>query len=238
MIRMRVSAVLQVRDGFSGKIIEGRSMLCILDGTVVRPVSKPGGYLVLTNLAEGAHRFVIRCMGYQDEQFDLTVSADGITELYIALKPGTHYPFRMNATRLRLGGCGTESDVVWISPPSYVECKLAQTKAEPGCREFRVYCKGSPALLPIPGTYLIEDGDNSEIVVLMSLSEENGTLSQPLRREHGRSRRILPVYQYRPDANGEICTAFPAAGPVVVYPQGKTPRTIELTQPDNRFDLT
>ena len=61
MIRIHVSAVCRVRDGFTGKILEGSRLQCDLDGARCRPTAKPGGYLVLTNLPAGPHRLSLRC---------------------------------------------------------------------------------------------------------------------------------------------------------------------------------
>ena len=200
MIRMQVSAVFQVRDGFAGRIIEGSNLICALDGVPVRPLAKPGGYLILTNLPAGAHRLLIRCAGYQDEYVEFTVEANGFRELYVALKPGRQYLFRQSVIRLRLQlPEELRGEQIWISGPTAVECKVAQTKAEAGSKQFRIYCKGNQAALPIPGTFLIEDGETSEVMVLKSLSEELGTLEEGLRRDHSRSRRILPVQKYRCD---------------------------------------
>lgn len=238
MIRTRVSAVFQVRDGFAGRIIEGSNLICALDGTTVRPTAKPGGYLVLTNLPAGEHQLLIRCVGYQDEYVEFTVEETGFREIYVALKPGRQYLFRQSVIRLRLQlSDDLQGKQVWISAPTVVECKVAQTKAEAGSKQFRVYCKGDQSVLPIPGSFLIEDGENSEIVVLKSLSEELGTVEAPLCRDHGRSRRILPVQRYRCDDDGQIYAAFSMAGTAVVYTGSGAPVSLELSEGENQWDL-
>ena len=236
---MQVSVILQVRDGFTGRILEGSNLVCVLDGVPVRPVAKPGGYLILTNLPVGEHQLLLRAAGYQDEYVEFTAVKDGYRELYVALKPGQQYLFRQSVIRLQLQlpdelrGCQ-----IWISPPSVVECKIAQTKAESGSEQFRIFCKGNHMMLPIPGAFLIEDGEQSEVVVLKSLSEELGTLEEPLCRDHGRSRRLLPVQKYRCDEQGQIYAAFPMAGTAVVYTGSGEPRSLALTEGENRWDLS
>lgn len=238
MIRMRVSAVFQVRDGFAGRIIEGSNLICVLDGTSIRPTAKPGGYLILTNLPVGEHQLLIRCAGYQDEYVEFTVEETGFREIYVALKPGRQYLFRQSVIRLRLQlPEELRGKPVWVSAPTAVECKVAQTKAEAGCGQFRIYCKGNPAILPIPGAFLIEDGENSEVVVLKSLSEELGTVEAPLCGDHGRSRRILPVQKYRCDEDGQIYAAFSMAGTAVVYTDNGAPVSLELTEGENQWTL-
>ena len=51
MIRVRLSAALAVRDGFTGKPMAQNAVGCILDGQVCHPGYRPGGYLIFTNLA-------------------------------------------------------------------------------------------------------------------------------------------------------------------------------------------
>ena len=194
--------------------------------------------MILTNLPAGMHQLLLRCAGYQDEYVEFTVEKEGFRELYVALKPGRQYLFRQSVIRLRLQlPEELRGRQVWISAPSPVECKVAQTKAEAGSNQFRVYCKGNPAAMPIPGAFLIEDGENSEIVVLKSLTEELGTLEAPLCRDHGRSRRILPVQRYRCDEQGQIYAAFSAAGTAVAYTGSGTPRSMELTEGENQWSL-
>ena len=41
MIRIHVSAVCRVRDGFTGRAIEASGLVCALDGAPFRPVGKP-----------------------------------------------------------------------------------------------------------------------------------------------------------------------------------------------------
>ena len=101
MITIHASAVCHVRDGYTGRAMEPSSLLCALDGMPVRPLGKPGGYLVLLNLSHGDHRLSLRCHGYQEEWVDFRVGS-GTRELEITMKPGAGYPFRGEITRLDL----------------------------------------------------------------------------------------------------------------------------------------
>ena len=40
MITLHASAVLHVRDGYTGAALEGSSLLCTLDGAPIRPLAK------------------------------------------------------------------------------------------------------------------------------------------------------------------------------------------------------
>ena len=80
MITIHASAVCHVRDGYTGRAMEPSSLLCALDGAPVRPLGKPGGYLVLLDLSHGDHRLSLRCHGYQEEWVDFRVGS-GTREL-------------------------------------------------------------------------------------------------------------------------------------------------------------
>lgn len=181
MIRIHVSAVCRVRDGFTGKILEGSRLQCDLDGARCRPTAKPGGYLVLTDLPAGPHRLSLRCPGYQEEWVEFSAGRD-TQELDVTMKPGRGYPLQRDMIRLTLtvteGGAPAAGRILWLAAPGQTELKIAQTKAEAGSASLRLFAKGAAAPA-VPGTYLIADGKNSEIVLLRALEEEMGELLAP-----------------------------------------------------------
>ena len=146
MIRTSVSAVFHVRDGFTGRIAEGSCLISLVDGVPAKLISKPGGYLVATNLNPGIHQLTLRSAVFQEERIDFTVTPGKIWEGYVSLKPGSRYVFRQSVTRLHLDASVPAAAVVWITGTDPLECKIAQTKAEAGAEEFRVYCRGGGAL--------------------------------------------------------------------------------------------
>ena len=87
----------------------------------------------------------------------------------------------------------------------------------------------------MPGSYLISDGADSEIVSLRSLEGETGTLAAPLLRSHGRGRLLLPAQSYHTDARGNLTAAF--SGPCAVEicgPEGDPLGRLELQKGENR----
>ncbi|MCD8335290.1 MAG: hypothetical protein LUC35_08155 [Clostridiales bacterium] len=239
MIHMHVSAVFQVRDGFTGKIVEGNQLRCALDGGRIRPLVKPGGYLVLVDLPEGRHRLTLQSVGFREEPVDFTASRQGCWEGYLALKPAEGYAFRQAVTRVSLtlkkGQTPMAGQSLWLTSPGAPDCKVAQAAAEAGCTELRLYCK-TPGHLPLPGTVLIDDGGDSEVVTLLGLTGETGQLASPLRRSHSRSRRLLPAQQYRTDDSGRISAVFPAAGELLVYAEGAgEAKRLNLVDGNNDF---
>lgn len=235
MIALHVSAVLLIRDGFTGQAVEG-GWVCILDGVPICPVSKPGGYLVLVDLPEGLHQLRLKTPRFQDEVVDINVEKGKTVSLYPVLKPGAGYFFRC-AARMTLELAGVEGPV-WLSPPWGLECKLAQAKAEQGAAELRLFCKGGLGRLPIPGPFLLEDGKKSEIIVLESCQGENALLAAPLVRGHGRGRRLLPAGQYRAE-QGVLTAVFPHPGEVFVFcPDREGVKSVVLIEGEHEASLT
>lgn len=240
MIRIHVSAVCRVRDGFTGKILEGSRLQCDLDGARCRPTAKPGGYLVLTDLPAGPHRLSLRCPGYQEEWVEFSAGRD-TQEQDVTMKPGRGYPLQRDMIRLTLtvteGGAPAAGRILWLAAPGQTELKIAQTKAEAGSASLRLFAKGAAAPA-VPGTYLIADGKNSEIVLLRALEEEMGELLAPLARPHSRSRSLLPAQRYHTDGEGVLTAAFREPCAVEVCgPEGELLAGLELTQGENHYTI-
>ena len=240
MIAFHASAVCRVRDGYTGRPLEGASLLCALDGAPVRPLVKPGGYLILLNLSQGPHRLALRCHGYQEEWVDFPVEG-GTLELEITMKPGPGYPFREEVVRAELtvteNGAPVSGRQLWLAAPARWELKIAQTRAEAGAQQFRLYCKGAEAAVP-PGPYLIADGADSEIVHLRSLAEETAALAEPLRRPHGRSRILLPAQRYHTDRFGHLSAVFESPCTLEICGEaGGLLASLPLERGVNRLDI-
>lgn len=222
MINIHVSAVCLVRDGYTGLPILPSALLCSMDGQPCRPVGKNmEGYLVFMDLAPGPHRLSLSSSGYQEEWVDFTVGKTTV-EMDITMKPGRGYAFRTAYTRLtvtvRRDGAPAAGEVIWVAAPSFPEIKLAQTKAEAGSDTFRVFCKGS--VRPRPGYYLLNDGENSEIIRLVEVDGENGRLEAPLAFDHSRGRLLMPTQSYHTDEKGVLQAVFTEPCAVEVFAPG------------------
>jgi len=241
MIRVHVSAVCRVRDGFTGQPVETAGLLCSLDDQSCRPVCKPGGYLILTDLPAGRHVLVLTAAGFQREQLELTTGG-GTEELDVSMKPGPGYPFRQSVTRLELRVRGAEGAAgdspLWLAWAAGAELVVAQTTAESGADSLRLFCKGQRKLLPIPGRYLLMDGERSEIVSLRALEGETGELSRPLVHAHSRSRTLQPAQCFRTDADGTLRAFFPQPCTVTAFsPPGGQCESLPLQEGDNLREI-
>ena len=218
MIRRTVSAALLLRDGFTGvAIAPAVSVLCTLDGYPVRAMRKNDGYLVLTDLESGDHSLTLRCPGYREEVYPLTVPERGMAEGEVDLTPGAGYRFPADTARLRLTVPGSAGEFFWASTPGRVKLKLAQKKKAGGETLVRVFCAGNPARLPVPGSFLAIDEENPELLRFLSLREEAGELDAPLKKDHSRGIELRPARRFRTDEAGRAELLFPQGGEVHLF---------------------
>ena len=193
MITFHASAVCRVRDGYTGRPMEPSALMCTLDEAPVRPLSKPGGYLILLDLSPGEHRLV-------PAQPRLPGGVGGVLRRRGHPGAGDHheagadYPFRGEVVRAELTvtrrGVPAAGRQLWLAAPGQWELKIAQTRAQAGEQRFRLYCRGPHSAVPA-GPYLIADGADSEIVQLRAVEEETAELAAPLLRGHSRGRPLL-----------------------------------------------
>lgn len=224
MIHRRVSAVLQLRDGFLGRPVEGNGARCQVDGAAYRPQAKPGGYLVWTDLPEGAHQLTVCLPGFQPEEITAEIRENQMWEGCASLKPGVGYPYGRGAVSVCLmieqDGAPLADTEVWIAVAGEAPLKIAQDKAAAGAQQMRLFSKASVGALPVPGIFLVDD-KKPELVQLQAIEQGEGTLAAPLAVSHARGRGLLPAQRYRTDAQGQIHVLLRSAVRLAVFHQNK-----------------
>lgn len=209
MITQKVSAVVRLRDGFTGRLLEGKNALCRINGLPCRPLHKPGGYLIWSNLSAGEYQFSISLHGFRLEETTLTIPFQGYWEGDIYLKPGVNYPHAKNGVTvhllLRRAGQPLSDAAVWVAPSDEPPLKIAQEKVETEEQKLRVFYKGTAAQLPIPGYFIVADDEKSELVQIQSIQQEEAQLSAPFLQSHGRGKALLPAQSYHTDTAGNLC---------------------------------
>jgi len=208
MITQKVSAVIRLRDGFTGRLLEGKNALCRVNGILCRPLYKPGGYLVWSNLSAGEYQFSISLHGFRTEETIVAIPVDTYWAGDIYLKPGKNYPNAKDGVTVHLllqqAGQPLSDVAVWIAPSDDPPLKIAQEKVETDDKKVRVFYKGTAAQLPIPGYFLLTDGDKSELIQIQSLQQEEARLSAPFLQSHSRGKALLPAQYYHTDMAGNL----------------------------------
>ncbi len=228
MIVRRASAALLLRDGYTARpLASGAAVFAWLDGRPLRPLWKTGGYLVLTDLPPGKHLLRLRHRCFQEEALELETREDLCREMEIDLIPGPGYPFRSEPLRLTLtvssGASPLAGEPVWAGWQGAVQLKFARE----GKDEPRLFCKGDPGRLPIPGWFLAGDPKNPELVHLRALRGERGILENPLSAAHNRGTPLLAARRYTTGPEGSVRAVFREPGSVGLLCRG-TYKEVEL----------
>lgn len=197
MIRRQVSAVVRLRDSFTGRILPG-STFCLLDGQPLRrPVWKEDGYLVLQDLAPGPHQLTIQRPGFCTAQVRVEAGC-ALWEETVDLLPGEGYRFPAGTAELTVEFAGrktpADGEQVWLGMTGTAVLKLAQSRTEPSGAGVRLFAQGPEAALPVPGHYLIADPKAPEVVLLRSLREGLGVLEKPMAGPHPRGTEWVYVH--------------------------------------------
>ncbi len=237
MIRYRVSFVLLVRDGFTGKPVAANAVRCFLDGAAFRPEYRAGGYFVFVNLGEGPHAVTLKSPVFQEETVALA-GLSGVDEIAVTLRPAANYPFGRAVTRLALkladknGPCANR--LIWVAACGAArEMKLAQDQTQPGDRALRLFYRGGKESegYRFPDNYLIADGKNSEAVSIRSATDGLAALAAPLRLEHKRGAALYPAQAFRTDANGAITAFFKEAGEILLFDEARASVASAILKP-------
>ena len=222
MIRLAVSAVFLLRDGFTGlALTDGSAARCLLDGKPLRrPLWKQDGYLVLTGLAPGEHLLQISRRGYRDELVPILAEEGSVVEDTIALKPGAGYRFPAETVRVTLR-LGPGAARIWLGSPLNSRLRVAQEKTESGDREAHLFCEGNASRLPIPGHFLLADKKAPELAYLRSLRSETGEFAPPLTLAHGRGTELVPMQSYDADESGTVQVLLREPGTLLGFAGGR-----------------
>ncbi|HIX65158.1 MAG TPA: hypothetical protein H9736_02810 [Candidatus Anaerotruncus excrementipullorum] len=236
MIRLQASAVLAVRDGYTGRPVTASAVQCFLDGQRVLPQYRQGGYLVFLNLPDGPHQLLLRGAYYQDERLQFQTAGGSPVEWGVTLKPSAAYPFRRAVTQLavRLEGGGA----LWVAAQGAAwELRLAQDEAPAGSRSLKIFYRGGPEAHP-RGQYLLCDKSKSETVTVAGLEGERAELEAPLAHPHRRGAVLLPAQCYHADAQGWVRAFFREPVQVCLFlPEQKKLQTLSLQEGYNETAL-
>lgn len=227
MIRRRVSAVVRLRDNFTGRTLSGGG-LCLLDGQPLRrPIWKEDGYLVLQDLAPGTHELTVQRPGFCTARAEIQAGS-GLWEETIELVPGEGYRFPAGTADLTVRFAGqnvpADGEEVWLGLAGDVTLKLAQSKADADQTEVRLFAQGPERALPVPAHYLITDAKAPEVVTLRALRDGLGVLEKPMESPHPRGTVWVCVHPF-PVADQSLQVRLCRAGTVWLFYGGALAQT-------------
>ena len=209
MIHRVVSAALLVRDAFTGlPLVSGASLRCVLDGQSLRPLWKPGGYLILMDLAPGEHRLRLACRSFRDQE-QVFHTGDGVWEQEIDLEPAENYPYLRDAALVRLTLEELSDAPVWAAVSGPVSLRMAQAPKK-DAREVRLLSRGPAELLSLPGWFLAADKGKAgpELVHLRELRGETGVFDAAMKKAHPRGTELFRARRLAAEADGRLEAVF------------------------------
>lgn len=242
MIRISVSAILTVKDGFTGRSLDKKSISFTLDQEPYRPESRPGGLFVFTNLHPGPHELTASGAYFRRESLSFTVMEGAQTQLLLSMSPNERYPFGGRTTKLTLSlrkGKAKEplpGEAVIVAPEQARELKIAQDTVEAGSDSLRLYYSGSQPALPME--LLLRDKKATELCVLTRLEGDVGKLQAPVRFAHKRGCVLLPCQLFHTDGEGALTVYYKNPCPVELFVENHSfLQTISLEEGENSLEL-
>ncbi len=215
----RVSCVFRLLDSLKRMPLTATQAEFILDGEPCKPVYKAGGYFVLIDLPEGAHRIGIRSALFQPDEFSVTVSyAQAFDErrdvVTVMMNPSPLHPMARTGTAVR--GCfGGDAPKVFYILGHTNGFKIAEDHAVAGGQQIKLFALGAAVTLPVICLVNDKDPKKAEFVEITSVASVSGDvygLAAPLRFAHKRSTELIPMIRYRSGEDGTFFVKPPSVG--------------------------
>lgn len=184
-----------------------------------RPVRKPGGYYIFTDLDCGMYGVAVRSDVYMD--LDINIPVEEIEPVnqvtYIILKPCSHYPFLNGATLIRasvrdmmgrgIPGAGVKAVMV---SDSCARARLSVDGAEKG--QNNICLANVRGGISVGDEYLIRDKDGKKteycLIAGTTETEKCYRLDDSLQSSYSRGAIMLPVFNTKSDDRGEVVVYF------------------------------
>jgi hypothetical protein len=219
-IRTRVSLILCTVDDYTARPRSGGNIVVSLrEHPGKRPVRKPEGYYIFTDLNDGMYGVAVRSDVYMAFDLNLPVETTnpGNKVSTIILKPASHYPFPSGATLIRaslrdmagqgLPGAGVRAV---MASDNCARARLSVDVADKGLNSIGLANVKGP--IWAGDEYLIRDKDDKkrEFCRIAGTTEttKGYLLDEPLQLSYARGAILLPVINTRSDDRGEVVVYF------------------------------
>lgn len=212
-----VSAVLKITDQFTRRPVSAHPFRFAVDEELFKPIYKPGGYFVFTDLSHGIHKITMESQIYENRTINVVVSENAAEYemLHFMLNPSPAYPFNITVTSIC--GCLCDNEKPLSNQPFCLltgkeAIKIAQDDADAGCGLLKLFVATAHGRLSVPSLLFIQDKkqEQQEFCVLTSRDENTRAykLEQKLRFSHIRGTLLLEAIEYRTDLSGNFFAAF------------------------------
>ena len=219
-MQIRLSAVLQLFDGYRRRPIRASEVSFFIGRAPARPVYKQNGYFVFPNLPPGPTRIDILSKLFLPEivEFEVAAYEERYSVIYRVLSPGMAYPFdgtptAMRGRFLRSGVPAAHERILLCAPEGRELLKVAQDDLNTGDKEIKLFSSQQTWRLPLPGKFLIADKDEKRKETCFITGAHNGgniyTLESELTHSHARATPLIELIEFSTAADGSFFIAIP-----------------------------
>ncbi len=215
-----ISIILKIMDGFRKRNLLAPEVSITLNNRRIRPIYKPGGYFIFTDLLPGQACFEIASPVFRPEKVvaDIPEAGKGYILNHIMMYPSRKYPFGGPVTtvsgRITKGGEPFAEQQFYMIPGDGGEVmRIAEDEAEAGNCFLKLFAAVPERQLSIPGNYLIKDKEEEkrEFCLITQNADKDGRypLETGMAYSHRRATPLVEVIGCAASSDGSFYTALP-----------------------------
>ena len=215
-----ISIIFKISDRFRKRILLAPEVSFFLNNRRMKPLYKPGGYFIFTDLPSGRASFEIAAPIFRTEKViaDIPEAGNGYIINHLMMNPSRKYPFG--------GPVTTVSGRITTSKGPFAEQKfhmmlgdggevmrIAEDKAEAGNCLLKLFAAVPERQLSIPGNYMIKDKEEAkrEFCLITQSADKDGIypLEKEMAYSHLRATPLVEVIECATSSDGSFFTALP-----------------------------
>lgn len=215
-----ISIILKIMDGFRKRTLLAPEVSIFLNKQRMRPIYKPGGYFIFTDLPPGQACFEITSPVFRPEKVvaDIPEAGKGYILNHIMMYPSRIYPFGGPVTTVsgiisKGGAPFTEQQFYMIPGDGKEVMRIAEDQAEAGNSRIKLFIAVSEHQLSIPGNYLIKDKEETkrEFCLITQQADKDGMypLEKGMVYSHLRATPLVEVIGCAASSDGSFFAAIP-----------------------------
>lgn len=215
-----ISIILKIMDRFKKRILLAPEVSIFMNNQRIKPLYKPGGYFIFTNLPAGRACFEITSPIYRTEKVvaDIPKAGNGYILNHLMMSPSKIYPFGGPVTtvsgRITIGGVPFTEQQFHLLPGDGEEVmKIAEDQAGAGNKSLKLFIAVAETKLSIPGKYMIKDKEEAKrefcLITQNADKDEIYPLEKGMAYSHLRATPLIEVIECVTSIDSNFFTALP-----------------------------
>lgn len=215
-----ISIIFKIMDRFRKRTLLAPEVSIFLNNQRAKPLYKPGGYFIFTNLPSGRTCFEFTSSIFETEKVDVDIleAGNGYIMNHLMMSPSRKYPFGGPVTtvsgRIFMGGVPYAEQQFHIIPGDGGEVmKIAEDKAEAENNHLKLFVAVPGRQLSIPGKYMIKDKEEEkrEFCLITQNADQDGRypLEKGMAYSHLRATPLVEAIECATSLDGSFFTALP-----------------------------